>query len=301
MDKVDCIRAFTKVVEMGGFAAAAREMGLSRSVVNKYVINLEKLLGTQLLLRSTRKVSPTETGTAFYDRCIGILNDLDDAFLTVTELQETPVGILRINAPMSLGTLYVSEVVADFMAKYPDVRVQLSLNDRIIDPIEEGFDITLRVGKPQSLTSLFTKDLIPAKRVLCASPTYLETFGEPLHPNDLRKHRCLHYGYHDSGSHWILKGKNEQHSVAINCVLWSNNGEALRDAAIKSQGIALLPTFIVGSAIQEGTLTTVLNGYHPQDVTVFALYPRHRHLSSKVSVFIKFLDERFSDSSSWSF
>ena len=299
MDKFESIRIFTKVVEFSGFAAAAREMGLSRSVVNKSVINLENHLGTQLLRRSTRQVTPTETGIAFYERCVQILWELDEAMSSVMELQEKPIGNLRVNAPMSLGTSHISKVAADFMANYPDVHVELCLNDRFIDPIEEGFDVTVRIGTTDSTTSLITKEIAPAKRILCASPTYLLEYGEPIHPNELKHHRCLHYGHQKSGSHWRLQSNNGEHSVAIGCTLWSNNGDVLKEAAIRHQGIALLPTFIVGDALKQGQLTTVLANYPPVNASVTALYPRHRHLSTKVRLFIKMLSDRFADEQYW--
>ena len=168
MDRLDSMRAFTRVVDEGGFAAAARRMGLSRSVVNKAVINLENELGVQLLRRSTRQVTPTETGLAFYDRCMRILDDVDEAVSSIKELQERPTGNLRINAPMSFGMLHLSSLVAGFMAAHPDVHVELVLNDRFVDPIEEGFDVTLRVGEASPSTSLITREIVPARRVLCA-------------------------------------------------------------------------------------------------------------------------------------
>ena len=299
IDKFESIRTFTKVVEAGGFAAAAREMGLSRSVVNKYVIQLENALGTQLLRRSTRQVTPTETGLAFYDRCLQILSELDEAISAITELQEKPTGNLRVNAPMSFGTLHMAALVADYMVRYPDVHVELVLNDRFIDPIEEGFDVTVRIGTPAVLTSLISKEIVAAKRVLCASPAYLRAYGEPLQPGELKTHRCLHYGYQASGNQWRLSGPDGEFSVLINCVMWSNNGETLKDAAIKHQGIALLPTFIVGNALQEGELRTVLVDYQPTSITLCALYPRHRHLSAKVRHFIDLLVERFAGRPYW--
>jgi DNA-binding transcriptional LysR family regulator len=299
MDKFNSIRAFTKVVEARGFAAAAREMGLSRSVVNRSVINLEKELGTQLFHRSTRQVTPTETGFAFYDRCLQILSELDEAISAITELQEKPTGNLRINAPMSFGTLHLSNVVADYMISYPEVHVELTLNDRFINPIDEGFDVTVRVGEPHPSTSLITKEITTARRVLCASPAYVKAYGEPSHPTELKSHRCLHYGYQESGSHWRLHGPDGEQSVSINCVMSSNNGEVLKDAAAKDQGIAVLPTFIVGDALQQGQLRTVLTDYKPPAIDLCALYPRHRHLSAKVRIFVELLTKRFSDRPYW--
>lgn len=297
MDKFESIRAFTKVLEAGGFAAAAREMGLSRSVVNRSVISLEKELNTEFFHRSTRSVTPTETGIAFYDRCVQILDELDEAISAVTELQEKPRGNLRINAPMSFGTLCLSAVVADYMLAYPEVNVDLVLSDRFVDPIEEGFDLTVRIGEAHRSTSLIAKNIAPAKRVLCASPSYIQKYGQPRHPNELRFHRCLHYGYQKSGYHWRLHGPDGTQSFSVNCVMSSNNGETLKTAAVQGQGIALLPTFILGDAIEQEQLLSLLSGFEPPEIALFALYPRHRHLSAKVRLFVDLLTERFIDRS----
>ncbi len=299
MDRFESMRAFTRVVDMKGFAAAARTMGLSRSVVNKAVIRLENELGTQLLRRSTRKVTPTETGLAFYDRCIQILGDLDEAIASVKELQDRPTGSLRINAPMTFGTQHLAPVVADFMAEHAEVGVELVLNDRFVDPIEEGFDLTIRIAEPQYTTSLITREIVPAKRVLCASPAYLEAAGEPDSPKDLKQHRCLQYGYSGTASHWRLKGPDGEQTWAINCRMWSNNGDVLRAAAVRGQGIALLPTFIVGEDLQNGSLLSVLPEYPPPELSVTALYPRHRHLSAKVRLFVDLMEERFGGRPRW--
>lgn len=299
MDRFESIRAFTRVVEAGGFAAAAREIGVSRSAVNRHVLNLESELGAQLLRRSTRQVTPTETGLAFYERCVAILSELDEALAAVRELQDEPAGNLRINAPMSFGATHLSGLVAEFMAGFPDVHVELVLNDRFVDPIEEGFDITLRVGAPRTLTSLISRTIAPTRRVLCASPEYLAVAGEPAHPRELTAHRCLHYGYLESGNRWRLAGPEGEHAYPIGCVMWSNNGDVLRDAAIRHQGITLLPTFIVGPALQAGSLRTVLADFAPPPVDLCALYPRHRHLSAKVRLFLDALEGRFSGRPYW--
>ncbi|MEZ5584715.1 MAG: LysR substrate-binding domain-containing protein [Candidatus Competibacteraceae bacterium] len=299
MDQFLTIRAFTKVVEAGGFAAAAREMGISRSVVNKYVVTLENELGVQLLRRSSRQVSPTEAGLAFYDRANSILNELQEAIAAVTQLQEQPRGNLRINAPMTFGILHISPLLADFMARYPDVHVELVLNDRLIDPIEEGFDITVRIAELSSSTSLITREIAPVRRVLCASPAYLAVHGKPQEPRELREHRCLHYGYQETVNQWKFAGPDGVQSVHINCVMWSNNGESLKQVALRDQGLTLLPTFIVGDDLHHGRLCTVLNDYRPADLTLCAVYPRHRHLSAKVRLFVEFLIERFGARPDW--
>lgn len=299
MDMFDSMRAFTRVVDSGGFAAAARELGLARSAVHKQVVKLEGALGTQLLHRSTRRVSPTETGQAFYDRCLPILAEVEAAIGQVSELQQRPAGNLRINAPMSFGTTHLAPVVAEYMAEYPEVHVELALNDRFVDPIEEGFDVSLRISAPRTLTSLVTRDICAARLVLCASPAYLAEHGEPGQPADLRQHRCLHYGYQESGVQWRLAHEGKEQSAAINCTMWSNNGDVLLRAALADQGIVLLPTFIVGADLQSGRLRTVLQAYEPPSLMISAMYPRHRHLSAKVKLFVDLLAERLGGQPHW--
>ncbi len=293
MDKFEQMRAFTQVVVSGGFAAAARQLGQSRSAVNKLVIALENELGVQLLQRSTRVVSPTETGLAFYDRCVEILANLAEAEQSVKQLQAEPKGRLRINAPMTFGTLYLAPVLADFLVLYPDLQMQLTLNDRFVDPLEEGFDVTIRIAEPQPMSSLLVQPLAPAERVLCAAPTYLAQHGTPTHPTELPAHSCLHYGQMAIANRWVLTGADGDHSVMVQGVLCSNNGEALREAALRGLGITLLPRFMVAPALHQGTLQMVLPTYHPAALSIDVLYPVNRHLSTKIRLLVDFLRQRF--------
>lgn len=299
MDKFDSIRAFTQVVVSGGFAAAARDMALSRSTVNKLVIALENELGVQLLHRSTRVVTPTQTGLAFYERCVEILASLEEAERSTTQLHEEPRGKLRVNAPMSFGTMHLAPALSNFLVQYPDLLVQLTLNDRFVDPIEEGFDVTVRIAKHQETASLIVHPLIPARRVLCASPSYLETHGTPTHPSELRHHSCLHYGQLAVENQWTLMGTDGEHTVSVQGMLCSNNGEVLRDAAVHGLGITLLPQFIVGYALQQGRLQIVLPDYHPPELFITVIYPVNRHLSTKVRLLVDFLQEQFGNHPNW--
>jgi DNA-binding transcriptional LysR family regulator len=292
MDKFESIRAFTQVVISGGFAAAARDMGVSRSTVNKLVIALENELGTQLLHRSTRVVTPTETGLAFHERCVEILASLEEAERSLTQLQEEPRGRLRINAPMTFGTMHLAPALADFLVQYPDLQVQLTLNDRFIDPIEEGFDVTVRIAKPQETASLILHSLTAAPQLLCAAPSYLERHGTPNHPDELQHHSCLHYGQLTVEDQWTLIGSEGEQTISVNGALCSNNGEVLRDAAVRGLGITLLPIFIVEQELQRGTLRIVLPNYHSPELSISVLYPVNRHLSTKVRLLVDFLQER---------
>lgn len=293
MDKFESIRAFTHVVSAGGFAAAAREMGMSRSAVNKLVIALENELGAQLLHRSTRVVTPTETGLAFHERCLEILASLEEAERSITQLQAEPRGRLRINAPMTFGTMHLAPALADFLARYPDLRVQLTLNDRFIDPIEEGFDVTVRIAKPQESASLIVHPLAPVQRVLCAAPSYLALQGTPTSLDELRHHSCLYYGQLAVEDQWTFIGADGEQTISVTGVLCSNNGEVLRDAAVRGLGITLLPMFMVAQELQQGTLQTIMPDYHPLELSIAVIYPVNRHLTTKVRLLVDFLQKRF--------
>ncbi len=298
MDRFESLRVFVKVVEHGGFAAAARDLQLSRSAVSKAVIDLETELGVQLLVRTTRSASPTESGLAYYEKAIAILADIEDADAMVSRLNGEPRGLLRVNAPMSFGTLYLAPVLADFMEKYPELKIQLALSDQQIDPVQEGFDVTLRIADLPS-SSLIARKLAPARRVICAAPVYLQRRGTPKHPHDLRDHECLTYGHLATGSQWKLTGPDGDHWIPVRWTLCSNNAQVLYDAALKGRGIALLPTFIAGPKLRSGALRVVLSDYKAPELAIFAIYPQTRHLSVKARAFIDFLAERFAGRVPW--
>jgi DNA-binding transcriptional LysR family regulator len=299
MDKLASMRAFARVVQDGSFSKAARQLRLSRSAVSKHVIDLEKELGVQLLNRTTRSASPTENGQAYYERCLAILADLEEADIAVSRLQAEPRGVLRVNAPMSFGTMYLSHALADFMERYPELQIELILSDQLVDPVQEGFDMTLRIAE-LSPSSLIARKIVSAHRVVCAAPSYLQRRGVPGHPNDLRDHDCLRYGHLATGNQWKLIGPNgADHWVQIPWAICTNNAEVLRDLAVKGRGIALLPTFIAGADLQDGRLRRILTAYKPPDISLHAIYPPTRHLSIKIRIFIDFLVERFGGQPYW--
>jgi len=300
MDKLVSMRAFTKVVASGSFSEAARELRLSRSAVSKYIIDLEEALGVQLLNRTTRSASPTDNGRRYYERCLAILSDIEEADLIASDLQVKPRGLLHVNAPMSFGTLHLGTAVAEFMQRYPEMQIQLVLSDQQVDMVQEGFDVTIRIADLPA-SSLVARKIVPARRVICASPTYLKRRGMPKHPKDLRDHECLTYGHLATGTQWKLSGKDGDHWLQVPWTLCTNNAEVLRDAAVSGRGIALLPTFIAGQDLQSGKLQSILTKYRAPDLSVYALYPPTRHLSVKVRVFIDFLVERFGGKPYWDF
>jgi len=286
------------VVAHGSFAEAARQLGLTRSAVSKAVMELEQLLGVRLLDRTTRHVHPTQAGLAYYERCVAVLAAIEESELEVSRLHQEPRGVLKVNAPMSFGTRYLGDVTAAFMQRYPELRVELTLDDRFVDPLAAGFDITVRIGILED-SSLVARRVAPARRLLVASPDYLATHGMPLTPADLAQHRCLHYGHSTSSQSWQLRSKGKVMHVPIRAYLCSNNGEVLRAAAIGGTGIAELPTFIVGPDIEAGRLRAVMCDYPAVDFGIYALYARHKYLAAKTRAFIDFLVERFGETPEW--
>lgn len=298
MDKLAAMDVFVKVVTHGNYAEAARVLGLTRSAVSKAVMELEHQLGARLLDRTTRRVSPTEAGLAYHDACVDILARVAETELQVSRLHEEPKGVLRMNAPMSFGVLYLASAVAEFMALYPELKIELTLNDRYIDPIEEGVDVTIRIGKLAD-SSLIARRLAPARLVLVASPAYLQASGMPHTPDDLIRHRCLTYGHTTTLQRWQLMDGGEVVSVPITSALCSNNGDVLRAAALGGEGVAMLPTFLVGPDIEAGKLRVVLPDHAPEAHGIYALYAPNRYLAAKTRIMIDFLAGRFGDAPAW--
>lgn len=292
MDKLSSLKAFVKVVELGSFSEAGRQLRLSRSAVSKYIADLENDLGVQLLNRTTRQASPTENGQAYFERALSILADLDAADQMVAHQQSTPRGLLRVNAPMSFGTIKLGPALADFMALYPELQVQLVLTDEHVDPVQEGLDVTLRIAELES-SSLIARKIMPIARVVCASPDYLAAHGTPKHPSELRRHKLLTYGFLLTGNQWKLSGPDGDHWVQPDWTLCANNAEVLRDAAVKGRGVTLLPAFLAEPQLKSGALEVILPDYKAPMIALYAIYPPTRHLAIKVRLFIDFLVERF--------
>jgi len=300
MDRIASLRAFAKVVETASFTAAAEKLGQSRALVSKAVIDLERDLGARLLERTTRRVKVNEVGAAYYERAVRILAELDEADAAVRRLHETPRGTLRISAPLSFAILHLKPVVTAYLAANPEVSLSLSLSDRFIDLIDEGFDLAIRIARPES-SSLIARKLAPARRVLCAAPSYLKAHGMLKTPGDLARHRCLPYAAGPSVLYedWHLAGPDGAHVVRATGPLASNNGDMLHCAATDGLGIALLPTFIVGPDLQAGVLQVVLPDYTPAELGLYAVYPPNRQLAAKVRAFIDLLAAHFGPRPHW--
>jgi len=298
MDRLTSMSVFIAVVELGSFSAASEQLQISRASASKHIMALENCLGGRLLNRTTRRVSVTEAGRAYYERCKQILEDVAEAECVVTGFSSEPRGVLRVNAPMSFGTKQLAAIVSDFCRAHPDIEVELSLHDRRVDIVEEGYDLVIRIMQLKE-SSLIARKLAPCRRVLCASPDYLDAHARPLTPDALNQHNCLHYAYFEGGKNWVLNGPGGEHRIEIRPQLSANNGDALYIAARRGLGIAMLPTFIVGDAIRSGALEVILPAYKPAQINIYAVYASRRHLSAKVRVFIDYAAGKIGDHPEW--
>ena len=298
MDRFLQMAAFVRTVDRGSQAAAAPDLGVTPAMVGRYVRALEDRLGTRLLNRTTATQSLTDAGSAFHARAGLILDQLEEAELAASDRQTEPRGALRLNAPMVFGVRYLAAAVAEFGGRHPQVLVDLSLNDRVVDLVEEGYDVGVRIGRlPDS--SLVARRLAPCRIVLCATPAYLARMGTPGTPDDLQAHNCLRYAYARTGDMWRLRGPHGTVEVKPQGNLVANNGDALLAASLAHAGISLHPTFIAADALRAGQLVRVLPGWSVASLSVFAVYPSVRNLSPKVRSFIDFLADRFGDHPPW--
>ena len=299
MDLFAAMTAFARVAETRSFSDAARRLGTSKSVVSRQIMALEAELGARLFHRTTRSMTMTEAGENYYERVTRILGDVDEANLSVTRLQAAPRGRLRVNAPMSFGVRHLAPAIPDFLALFPEVEIDMTMNDRFVDLIDEGYDVAVRIGRLTD-SALVARKLAPLRRVVCGSPAYLAAHGVPEKPADLVTHECLSYSNMASSDEWSFLGADgKPMSVEVKGRLRVNNGDALRIAALRGLGLVTQPSFIVGADLQAGTLVGVLTDFVAQDGAVYAVYPHSRHLSPKVRAFVDFLAERFGPRPYW--
>ena len=277
MDTLSAMKMYCHIIDAGQLSIAADKLNLSKGAVSKQLAKLETHLGGRLINRTSRRLTPTEAGMAFYERAKLILESVDEAECVVTGLTAEPRGTLKINAPMSFGFQYLGELLAKYQHQYPKVNIDISLHDRQIDLVEEGYDLALRIATLKD-SSLIARKIAPSHLVMCASPDYLKKYGEPKKPSDLKKHQCLLYSYSQSLKNWSFEDKqgNIQH-VKVNGSLTTNNGNLICDALINGMGIAALPTFIVGDAIRMGQARIILDEWRPQPEAISLLYPSSKH------------------------
>ena len=298
MDPLSGLAIFAAVADAQSFTRAAERLGMSKSSVSKSVSRLENRLGARLLNRTTRRLSLTEMGRAFHQRCSHIVEAAEAAELAVSRLQDSPRGTLRINVPVSFGLRHLGSALPAFMAMYPELRVDIDFMDRRVDLIEEGYDLALRIGA-LSDSSLIARRLAPNRLLAVAAPAYLKRHGTPPHPAALASHNCLTYAYLPSPSEWRFQRDGRPLDVPVSGTLHTNNGDVILQAALAGIGISLAPSFICGDELASGRLRRILADFEPPPLGIYAVYPHSRHLSTKVSAFVEFLAGRFGEFPYW--
>jgi DNA-binding transcriptional LysR family regulator len=293
MDRFVAMSVFTKVVEGGSFAAAARHFELSPAMVSKHIQILEQQLGVRLLNRTTRRVNTTEAGQEYYERSVHILSEIGEADRAAADLQMTPRGRLKLSTPVTFGTRYVAPAISDYLETYPEVSVDLVLDDRVLDLVAEGFDLAIRLGDLAD-SSLIARKLGIAHMVMCASPAYLAQNGAPSTLEELAQRECLTYSHATIRSSWRLADSDgHEEIVHVSGRLRANNGDALRVLATEGKGIALLPDFVVNEDLRAGRLAPLMTSYTPADLPIQAIHPHSRFVPAKVRTFIGCLAARF--------
>ena len=295
MDRLTEMEAFATVVDQGGFTDAARKMGISKSAVSKHVSSLEARLGARLLNRTTRRVSPTEIGLAYYDRALRVLNDAGEADALVSSMQSDPSGLLRISVATDFGVNHLSPVLGKFLDTYPEITVNMVLNNRYVELISEGFDMAIRIGLLISV-SLRARKLTEINKRMIASPEYLEKHGRPAKIDDLNEHKLLHYSSQSNGSVWKLTAPSgEKRQVRTAGGLSVNDGQSLLNAAISGFGIAYLPSFLYAEPLRDGKVVDVIPDLPMETQGIYAVYPPGRFTQPKVRAVIDILVTVFAE------
>lgn len=295
MDRFLELQTFTAVVDAGTFVKAADALGLSKAAVSRYVAELEARLGVRLLHRTTRRLSLTEEGQRFYMRSKELLAGLEEAEAEATSRSEAASGRLRLNAPVTFGILHLAPLWGRFMAQHPKVTLDVTLSDRVVDLVDEGYDLAIRIAALPSST-LISQRLATTRMVLCASPGYLKAHGVPHHPAELAGHAVLAYTYWSTRDEWHFEGPDGPVSVRTHPCLHTNSGDTCRAAALADQGIILQPSFLVGPDLAAGSLIELMPAYRSGEIGIYAVYPTRRHVPPKVRALVDFLAAHFSAS-----
>jgi DNA-binding transcriptional LysR family regulator len=293
MDKFSAMHVFVKVVEQGSFASAATRLDLSTSTVSRHVADLEAHLNARLLNRTTRRLSLTEAGQAFYERCAALLGDLEEAEAAASASNAAPRGTIKLTCSVAFGIRYLAPAIGAFQRKYPDMRFDISLSERMVDLVEEGLDLAIRIGDAGN-PNLVARKIGEMRLVVCASPAYLRSRGRPKHPRALADHNCFTYAHLATRDHWrFFDQDGTLIHVPVQGSIHSNNGEMSAAIAAEGIGIALEPDFIVAPLIASGRLVPILENFASPSTNIYAVYASRRHLSAKVRAFVDFLSARF--------
>ncbi|CAD2249692.1 LysR family transcriptional regulator [Xanthomonas arboricola] len=288
MDLLQAMKTFTAVVEAGSFVRAMEVVGLSKPAVSRHVNELEGHLGTRLLQRTTRRLSLTGEGQAYYQRCKDILLAVQEAEAEVGASALQAQGRLRIGAPQTFGALHLAALWGRFAARNPQVTLDIVLSDRVIDLVEEGYDLAVRIAR-LSDSSLVSRRLARTRMVLCASPDYLAERGTPQHPHELTRHDVISYTYWSSGDIWSFQGPQGEETVRTHSRIHANNGDTCRAAALAHQGIILQPDFLVYADLDSGALVELMPEFRAAELGIFAVYPTRKQLPLKVRRLVDFL------------
>jgi len=289
MDQLQAIRVFRQAVERGSFAEAARRMGLSPAAVSKNIRELEAHLRVRLLNRTTRRMSPTEAGECYFEQISRILDDLSEADNSLGPMQRMPSGLLRVSAPMAFTLTRLSDAVVGFLGRYPDLTLDLKLEDRRVDLVKEGFDLAIRGSERLEDTSLIARKLMTLRHVICASPGYLARAGRPIEPEDLRSHNCVQFTLSGHVQEWSFTREGRTVRVAIGGRYKVTTSLAVRDALLAGFGLSLIPRIYVEKDIAEGRLATALDDWTPVETSIYAVYPSRQYILPKVRAFVDFL------------
>nr|WP_321239265.1 LysR family transcriptional regulator [uncultured Tolumonas sp.] len=291
IDVMKAMQAFVAVVDSGSFVSAAEMLDTSTAAISRQVSGLESHLGARLLNRTTRRISLTESGHEYYSRAQSILSDLAEAEAIVGQQAIQPKGLLRISAPLSYGIHELARLLPDFMRRYPDLKLDIDLSDRVVDLANDGIDVAIRIS--QSLTSqVVARKIMPIEMILCASPDYLARKGTPKTPEEIAEHETLSYSYLSTGDNWHFVDKNQTEvTVRIQSTVHASNGDLLTALGLSGNGIIIQPTFIVAKHIAEGKLVPLLPDWHMGEFYLYAVYLSRKHLSAKIRAFINYLAE----------
>lgn len=290
---------FAQVVDSRSFSAAAARLGLSKSAVSKQIAKLEDRLGARLLNRTTRTLSPTDAGQDFYERCLRVVREVEEAERAISHLSAEPRGLLRLSAPASFGREYLAPLVPEMLARWPELRIEALFEDRFVDVVAEGFDLVIRITRLQD-SSLVARRIASCRRVVCAAPAYLDRHGVPRVPADLLQHDCILYSYATDQNEWEFVGPDGRlETVRVDGRLRANNAEVTLAALLAGAGLALSPDFIVGPALADGRLVPLLTEYENPFGAIYAVWPHNRNLAAKVRAVVDFLVERFAVEPIW--
>lgn len=288
MDRFLEMQTFVGVVDEGSFVKAADTLNLSKAAVSRYVVDLETRLGVRLLHRTTRRLSLTEEGQVFHARSKALLAGLEEAEVEITSRSDLVSGLLRISVPVTFGILHLAPLWGLFKAQHPKLRLDITLSDRVVDLVEDGYDLAVRIGRLESST-LVSRQLSSTRLVLCASPGYLAAHGTPTHPAELAEHAVIAYSYWSGRDEWSFDGPQGELRVSTQPCIRTNSGDTCRAAALAHQGVILQPAFLVGPDLAAGALVELMPQYRAGELGIYAVYPTRQHLSAKVRRLLDFL------------